>query len=249
MKKVSILALFVLISMNIAVSQNNDFKKNIFCRIDVSEIQSKEFNKIYHHFNDVGFLVLPAYFDSNFITYLKKYNLYGGHAYPYHYNNGESPFYVNANKNDKTRNDGETVMSYLYNETSGNYILGVIRANAKAFKAITWWLVTFNFSGNVIDYIPIRGFIGDVRTTDAQIDKNFTVDIQHLDFPDNDCIIKANEEPLDNLKGQRIDTKYEITTDGKFKKLNEVRYQPQIYPPATLLDRKVNIRDRGEKKM
>lgn len=244
------MVLFVLFSTNIAFSQNNKVKKNIIRRIEVSEIQSGEFKKIYEYFQDVGFLVLPAYYDMDFTEYWEKNKLDGVRPYPYSHKNGDSPFYVNVSKKDIKRNVKITAISSLYNETIGDYILGVIMSATGGWTATKWWLVTFDFSGNVIDYIPMREFISDVPTIEAQINKDFTVEVQRLDFPDNDCIIeKDNGQPLDNLKGQRIDTRYEIATDGKFKKLIEVRYQPQIYPPSTLLDKKVNIRDRGEKKM
>lgn len=240
MMKILSLALFVLISTNIVIAQNDNVKKNILHCIEMSDIRSEQFKKIYKYFQYDGFWELPAYFDRNYKGSVRPY--------PYKHTNGESPFYVNINKGDKSRNDRETTISYLYNETNGDYILGAITAVARGFSAVKWWLVTFDFFGNVIDYIPISESIGDVYTIESQINKSFTVNIQRLDFPDNDCILK-DYKPLENLKGQRIDTNYEITTDGKFKKLNEVRYQPQIYPPATLLDRKVNIRDRGERKM
>lgn len=242
MRNILSLALFVLISTNIVIAQNDNVKQNTCRRIGFSEIRSEQFKKIFKYFQVDGFFELPTHFDRNYKGSVRPYS--------YKHTSGESPFYVNINKGDKTRNDKETVISYLYNETNGNYILGAITAVARGLTAVKWWLVTFDFSGNVIDYIPIREYIGDVRTIESQINSDFTANIQRLDFPDNDCIIKKdNGQPLDNLKGQRIDTKYEITTDGKFKKINEVRYQPQLYPPSMLLNEKVNIRDRGEKRM
>ena len=242
MRKVLSLVLFVLINANIAFAQSNIVKRNTSRRIEISEIRSEQFKKIYKHFQVDGFFELPTHLDRN-----DKGSVY---AYPYKHTNDEDPFYVNINNGDKTRNDKETAVSFMYNVTNGNYILGAITAVARGFTAVKWWLVTFDFSGNVIDYIPICEFIGDVCTIESQINSDFTADVQRLDFPNNDCIIKKdNEQPLDNLKGQRIDAKYEITTDGKFKKLNEVRYQPQFYPPSMLLNEKVNIRDRGEKRL
>ncbi len=67
---------------------------------------------------------------------------------------------------------------------------------------------------------------------EAQINKDFTVNVQQLNFPENNYIIqfdsiKRNFIHLDNLKGQRIDTKYQIMPDGKFKKLEEAYYKPK----------------------
>ena len=242
MRKKLSLVLFVLINANITFAQNSIVKGNTSRRIDVSEIRSEQFKEIYKYFQVDGFLELPFYLDRNHKGSVRPY--------PYKHSNGESPFYVNVNKSDIKRNDKETAIPYLYNKTNGDYVLGLITAVSRGITAVKWWLVTFDFSGNVIDYIPICEFIGDVCTIESQINSDFTADVQRLDFPNNDCIIKKdNEQPLDNLKGQRIDAKYEITTDGKFKKLNEVRYQPQFYPPSMLLNEKVNIRDRGEKRL
>ena len=247
MRKKLSLILFVLISANIVVAQNNTVKEKAIRSIEISEIQSESFKTMYTYYQSEGFLKLPAYFDRSFKKYLKANNLDKIGFYPYRQSKGELPLYVNINKSSKERNDKETFVHYIYNETNGNYILGVIETISGDHIAIKDWLVTFDFSGNLIDYIPIHEYISDVCTTEAQINKDFTADVQRLDFPENDCIIK-DFKPIDNLKGQRIDTKYEITTDGKFMKLNEVRYQPQLYPPSALLDRKVNIRDRGEKR-
>lgn len=242
MRKILSLVLFVLIGTNIAIAQNNNVPNNNIRRVDVSEIRTEQFKEIYKYFKVDGFWELPVCFDRNYKMSIRPYS--------YKHINGDSPFYVNISNRDKSRNDRETTISYLYNKTNGNYILGAVTAVARGYTAVKWWLVTFDFSGNVIDYIPIRESIGDVYTIESQVNSDFTADTQRLDFPDNDCILKDNDyRPLDNLKGQRVDTKYKIDTDGKFKKLNEVRYQPQNYTSSMLLDEKVNIRDRGEKKM
>ena len=86
---------------------------------------------------------------------------------------------------------------------------------------------------------------------EAQINKDFTVNVQQLNFPENNYIIqfdsiKRNFIHLDNLKGQRIDTKYQIMPDGKFKKLEEAYYQPQIYTPDMLKSNETLIRYRRE---
>lgn len=213
--------------------------------INMSDIVGVEFQKTYYSFKNNNFLKLPIKFDRNFMAYLRSINF---RIRPYPYRDSNSPFYVNVNRLDKSHNDIETKISHLFDETNGNYILGIITAISGDHNAIKNWLVTFNFSGGLIDYIPIGELFGNrIRTIEAQINNDFTVDVQQLVFPDNDYIIEG-AVPVSNLKGQRIDSAYKINTDGKFQKLSEVRFIPQIYSPDTLLDKKVGISQRGEKK-
>ena len=248
MMKILSLVLFALISMNNALAQSSQVKVNSNIRkVQKSELKSDDFKKVYQYFQDLGFLKLPANYDKNFRLYKAKNKLIGVNPYPYsHLNNGQNPFFVNENKKkNQIKNDKETRIS-LFDETNGNYIMGVVLARSGGNIALKEWLVTFSFSGKVIDYIPIHEDIANACTTEAIINQDFTFDVYRIDFPGNDYIVK-DHKPLDNLKGQRIDTKYQITPDGKFKKLSEVRYQPQIYSPEMLLDKTINIRERNEK--
>lgn len=247
MMKIFSLILFVLISMNNALAQSSQVKVNSNIRkVQKSELKSDEFKKVYQYFQDLGFLKLPANYDKNFRAYKARNNLIGVNPYPYsRLNNGQNPFFVNENKKNRIINDKETRIS-LFDETNGNYIMGVVLARSGGNIALKEWLVTFSFTGKIIDYIPIHEDIVNACTAEAIINQDFTVNVNRIDFPGNDYIVK-DHKPLDNLKGQRIDTKYQITPDGKFKKLSEVRYQHQIYSPEMLLDKTTNIRERGEK--
>ena len=168
------------------------------------------------------------------------------------YRISNSPFYANLDKRDK-RPPIETVLS-LIEDTNGKYIMGIVRTWSALHDMDKHWLVTFNFAGAIIDYIPIcewPGTCSKARTMEAQINKDFTVNVQQLNFPENNYIIqfdsiKRNFIHLDNLKGQRIDTKYQIMPDGKFKKLEEAYYQPQIYTPDMLKSNETLIRYRRE---
>lgn len=244
-KKIN-LVLFILISVNIAVAQNiNNVELKPNRIIKMSDIVGVEFQKAYYSFKNNGFLKLPIKYDRNFMAYLRSKNF---RIRPYPYRDSNSPFYVNVNRFDKSHNDIETRISHLFDETNGNYILGIITAISGDHNAIKNWLVTFNFSGGLIDYIPIGELLGNrIRTIEAQINVDFTVDVQQLVFPENDYIIEGTV-PVNNLKGQRVDSSFKITADGKFQKLSEVRFLPQVYSPATLLDKKVGIAQRGEKK-
>lgn len=244
------LVLFILISMNNVIAQSSQVKVNSNVRkVQSNKLISNDFKKVYLYFQDLGFLKLPANYDRQFRYYMIKNNLTKINPYPYFLvNNGQFPFYVNVNKKNKKQNDKETSVR-LFDEANGDYVLGVVQAISGDHIAMREWLVTFSFSGKVIASIPIRDMVvHGAYTTETVINQDFTVDVYHIDFPGNDYIVK-DHKPLDNLKGQRIDTKYQITPDGKFKKLSEVRYQPQIYSPDMLLDKTTNIRERNEKRL
>jgi hypothetical protein len=243
MKKNLSLVLFVLISTNITIAQTNS--KSVLSSnriIGVDDIKNKNFRKIYQNFQTNGFLKLPVVFNREFNRTV------GRRPRSYSLRNNNEPFFVNVNKNDKSRNDKETAMSYMFNETNGNYVIGIVTAISGDHNAVKNWLVTFGLSGNVIDYLPIgESFSGGrIRTIEAHIRENFTVDVQQLNFPDNDYLIEG-EIPVNNLKGQRIDRSFKITAGGKFQKLNEVRFQLQAYQPSTLLNKAILISQRGEK--
>lgn len=239
----------MLINMTSVIAQNSQVKMNSNVRkLQKKELISDRLKDIYYSFQQRGFLKLPANYDKNFREYVMRNNLMGVNPYAYSYlNNGQYPFFVNVNKKNKKQNDKATTIS-LFDETNGNYIMGVVTAIAPGYEARKRWLVTFNFSGKIIDYIPILEVVGSAWISEALINQDFTVDVNCIDFPGNDYIVK-DQKPLDNLKGQRIDTKYQIAPDGKFRKLSEVRYQPQIYSPDMLLDKTTNIRERTEKQL
>ena len=241
-KKISFV-LFVLISTNIALAQQTD--ANSIRGFRISELKSEKMKETCEYYQIAGFLKLPVNFDRKYRSYLIKNNLQNMRPYPYRHVNDESPFYVNVNKKNMKRNDKDSRI-YLFNQTSGNYVVGVVMAIAPGYEAVKRWLVTFSFSGDVIDYIPIYETFAQSYVMESQVNQDFSVDVNHIDFPGNDYIVK-DYKPLDNLKGQRIDTKHQITPEGKFAKLSEVHYQPQIYTPAMLLDKTTNIRDRNEK--
>ena len=247
MIKVLSLVLFVLISMDITSAQNFNTKERAIRTIHLNEIKAEKFKGLYEYYQASGFLKLPINFDRDYRRYLVQNDLEGMRPHPYQYDNNESPFYVNVDKRDKKGNKKDSRI-FLFNQTNGNYIVGVVLAISPGYEAVKRWLVTFSFSGEVMDYIPIYVNFVQASVVESQVNRDFTVDVNRIDFPGNDYIVK-DHKPLDNLKGQRIDTKYQITPDGKFKKLSEVRYQPQIYSPDMLLDKTTNIRERGEKSL
>ena len=216
--------------------------------IQASDIKSKHFQKVYMNFKKSFFLDLPIHFDRSFsdkIAKKKKETPYS--TYPYQ--DSQSLFYINPDE----RNDHETNISYLFNETSGGYVIGIITATSKNHDKIKSWLVTFNHWGQRIYCYPIGECIGGIRTIEAQIHKDFTFDVQELRFLDNNYIEKFQKKgnlyiPVNKIKGQRIDTKFQITPEGHFNKVEETYYQPQTYTPAMLLDANMLIK-RGEEKV
>lgn len=215
--------------------------------IQAGDIKSKHFLKVYMNFKKSFFLDLPIHFDRTFSDKMaerKKGTSYS--SYPYQ--DSQSLFYVNPDE----RNDRETNISYLFNETSGGYVMGIITATSKSHDKTKSWLVTFNHWGQRIYCRPIDEYMGGIRMIEAQIHKDFTFDVQELRFLDNNYIEKFQKKgnqyiPVDNIKGQRIDTKFQITPEGHFNKVEEIYYQPQIYTPAMLLDENILIRQRKEK--
>ena len=260
MNKTLILVISILISMDITFAQNKD---SITIRtIQESDLKSEYLIAVYKNFQRTFFLDLPIDFkrassqkiDSIHESYRLKRIALRYTGYPYRDKN--SPFVVNYDRRNKKRYDRDTQISYLFNKTTGEYMMGTMFAWSGDHIVAKMWLTTFDFSGNLIDYLPISNWYysnPEMRIIESQINKDFTVNVQRLDFPDNDSIIIPNEgrnvQLIENLKGQRIDSKYQITTEGKFLKLEEIRYQPQIYTSAMLFNDSILIRKRGEREL
>ena len=108
---------------------------NLLCRANTNNRLSHQANNpinittIYQYFKEQGMLKLPISYDTNFnkeIALLKRKRKIARAVYPYRIPN--SPFYVNVNKKNTTHNDTETSIQFLFEETNGNYILGIIGA-------------------------------------------------------------------------------------------------------------------------
>lgn len=255
MKKVINLIIFLMISGSSVYSQNS---YKVTSLVKLSDIKEKSLQRVFYVFSKNEFLKLPINYDITFFFYQGNDSI-AREAFEdtravtqgSTYEISNSPFYANLDKRDKEP-PIETVLS-LIEDTNGKYIMGIVKTFSSLHDMSKSWLVTFSFPGIIIDYIPISERPGGkARTMEAQINKDFTVNVQRLDFPDNNYIIqfdslKRNFIHLDNLKGQRIDTKYQIMPDGKFKKLAETYYQPQIYTPDMLKSEAIIIRSRKEK--
>ena len=210
--------------------------------IALNEIQNEYLHNALRVSRNYFTLTTPISYNNNFFEKLRK-NRVRTIAFAYKNN---SPFYVNVNKQDKSHNDSETSLLYLFNESNGQYLLGVIKAISGDHLVYRHWLVSFNFNGDIIDYIPIREvYVDCITTIETQISADFTINVQKIEFPDNDCIIK-DLKPLENLRGKRVDTSYRLNTEGRFIKTNEVHYKSQIYSSETLLNEEMRIAERGE---
>ena len=51
---------------------------------------------------------------------------------------------------------------------------------------------------------------------------------------------------FNSVEAQRIDTYYEITTDGKFREEKQVKYRPQTYTRSYLTDKTKNLWEGNE---
>ena len=232
-------AMFVFVGMLFAQEDYSKGKRIV----PLSEIKNSYLQNVYKVTQQYGFLKFPILYDNTFYENLLKKQII---TFSHFYRNNNSPFYVNVSKQDKSRNDSETSLLYLFNESKGQYLLGVIMAISGDHLIYRHWLVSFNFNGDIIDYIPIREvYVDCITTIEAQISADFTIDVQRIEFPDNDCIIK-DLKPLENLRGKRVDTSYRLNTEGRFIKTNEVHYKSQIYSSETLLNEEMRIAERGE---
>ena len=236
------LALLVLISTGSMMAQIKNLPSPLSAKtVRAENIKDRSFREVYQYFQTNGFLELPVTINRDF----KRKDRQKLRPYPLRKDN--ELFFVNMNKKDYRRNDKETKISYMFSETNGDYVMGIVTAISADHHAVKSWLVTFNLSGHVIDYLPIRESLGGdmVRTIESHIYENFIVDLQQLSFPNNDYIIEK-EVLVNDLKGQRVDRSFIITTEGKFKKTKEVCFLPQIYSDTTLLDKTILIHQRGE---
>ena len=256
MKKVAILIILIMAS-GLSMYGQNSYK--VTSLVKLSDIKEKNLQRVFYVFSKNEFLKLPINYDISFFVYQDN-NSISRDDFEHtravtqgtSYRISNSPFYANLDKRDK-RPPIETVLS-LIEDTNGKYIMGIVRTWSALHDMDKHWLVTFNFAGAIIDYIPIcewPGTCSKARTMEAQINKDFTVNVQQLNFPENNYIIqfdsiKRNFIHLDNLKGQRIHTKYQKMPDGNFKKLEEAYYQPQINTPDMFKSNETIIRYRRE---
>lgn len=225
---------------------------DVTSRVKASDIKDVQLRQAFEAYQAHDYYPnLPIFMDRIYIVGKYKKSC----SYPYQ--DQASPFYVNQNRKSKERNDFETDIQ-LYKETTGDYILGEVSTVQGGQLVTKTWLVTFDSTGKRIDSLPIWEVFGSgAAIIEGQVHEDLTVDVQRLDFPGYDYIarfdpvISADVFP-DSLIGQRIDSKYRITPQGKFEKIEETYYEAQNYSEIfRTFDRKhpVLIRQRNEKKI
>ncbi len=239
----------VLISTQIISSQN---VYDVTSRVKASDIKDAQLRKAFEGYQAHNYyLNLPLFKD----------NIYGGGSYKtspsYTYQDQTSPFYVNQDRKSKERNDFDTDIR-LFKKTTGDYILGEVATAQEGQLVTKVWLVTFDSTGKRIDSLPIWEIFGSgAAIIEGQVHEDLTIDVQSLNFPGYDYIarfdpVTSDDVFPDSLIGQRIDSKYRITPQGKFEKIEETCYEAQNYSE---LFRKfdwrhpVLIRQRTEKKI
>lgn len=180
------------------------------------------------------------------ITYLKRNNGYlslpykrrdqvGTKVAHWYEKIAGTPFYVNQNRKCKKQTDEDAYLSF-FKESTGDYILGELLVDQGGGLAGKGWLVTFDLKGKLIDYLPIWEWVvyDGAPLVEGELHTDLTVSIQQLHFPGYDYIARDeqvmgyNRYP-DELIGQRIDSEYRITPQGKFEKTSEILYKPQDY--------------------
>ena len=241
--------IFVLVSMELGFSQN---VYDVTSRVKVSDIKDAKLQEAFEGYQTHDYYInLPFFEDA---LHADEYNRTSP---SFVYEDPTSPFYVNLDRRSKERNDWETGVR-LFKKTTGNYILGEVSTSQEGLLITKTWLVTFDPTGKRIDYLPIwEIFSSGVAIIEGQVQEDLTVDIQSLNFPGYDYIARFDTVTTrnvfpDSLIGQRIDSKYRITPQGKFEKQKEIRYEPQNYSALFReFDWKhpVLIRQRNEKRL
>lgn len=249
MVKVIFLFICVLMSTQMIFSQN---VYDVTSRVKASDIKDAKLRKAFEVYQAHNYyLNLPNFKDNIYGVGSSKTSPF------YSYQDQTSPFYVNLDRKSKERNDSETDIR-LFKKTTGDYILGEVGTAQEGQLVTKIWLVTFDSSGKRIDYLPIKEIFGSgVAITEGQVHEDLTVDVQCLNFPGYDYIARfdpviSNDVFPDSLIGQRIDSKYRITPQGKFEKIEETCYEAQNYSELfRKFDWKhpVLIRQRNEKRI
>ena len=151
--------------------------------VKLSDIKEKNLQRVFYVFSKNEFLKLPINYDISFFVYQDN-NSISRDDFEHtravtqgtSYRISNSPFYANLDKRDK-RPPIETVLS-LIEDTNGKYIMGIVRTWSALHDMDKHWLVTFNFAGAIIDYIPIcewPGTCSKARTMEAQINKDLII--------------------------------------------------------------------------
>lgn len=92
----------------------------------------------------------------------------------------------------------------------------------------THMLITLDMKGRIVDKLEAGNFLESIAVRQATVDTNQIITIYAL----NVLNCKSIETPLDGqiaFRARRIDTRYTITPNGRFRKLDRVIYKRQPY--------------------
>ena len=138
-----------------------------------------------------------------------------------------------------------------FNPTNGNYQIGGVYTGIVDISKTV--LVTISPEGAFIDALEVSlcgyhsGAKNDVHVMQWKIDENMKVTTYRIKPTQTTPIPWVNQ--ASSFYGQRIDTEYQVTPQGQFVKLNEVKYVPQTYTYQYLADENSNFWDGNETRM
>lgn len=107
-------------------------------------------------------------------------------------------------------------------------------------------LATYH-EGELVDYIEgeVNWYSGGmILIKQWQINSNQKVIVTLLKVESSTPVSAFSK--FDSVEAQRIDTYYEITADGKFRVVKQVKYRPQTYTRSYLTDKTKNLWEGNE---
>lgn len=138
------------------------------------------------------------------------------------------------------------IFRYFKPEGKG-FLIVVAQMGKSGFKQL---LVTVDTNGNYIDQLEVGiGEYSKYKTTSKQwkIDENLHVFVCQIRSVRDKPITWSEYFKLNQIKGYRIDTYYQIDSTGQFRKSREITYLPSVYSrsffdePGYLWDSKDNV--------
>ena len=228
MKRIIFTLMIVCITYTISVYGQEQFKT-----VNIEQITDpfwKKVSKVYW-----GKTKLP-HIESKSITleYYSANQAYKLYPYDKKQINPQLPLYALPDTNIK---DSEQRIFAAFYNTNGNYFIALINALAGDHRSQKLFIVTFDFNGNICDYrVFFETFTSgphDTNIVESRLNADLSIETNILELNDpypvnEDFTIKSG------LHGQRIDRKYQITPQGKFKLISETKYQPKNYTAEEL---------------
>lgn len=134
-----------------------------------------------------------------------------------------------------------------FEATNGDYIL--ILVNFGVMDYCKGMLITLDKDYNYIDELEASFQTGDntgrIYLKQCSINKDMQVTVYQI-MPRSTTPIMFGDEVKYPLDAQRQDIVYQISPSGKFAKVEEILYQPDLYPIGVFTDREFNIYDAQE---